>query len=276
MGRRGLLVVCLAGALVLCAVLSVSAQATKHINAGPLRFHATSGRSEMIIEAAAATPDLACSDSQAAGELTPTALLTIEYRGCGAGAQDCASVGSGLGVVRTNPLTGALGYLKAPDEVGLDLKPAEGEVMLGFGCPKPEKEVSLAGRVKGSVIGRVAPLNRMSTSFTVALEEVAGKQELERFEGGLSDTLEGEVSREEKPFEPGTARQIATETLSDDPQVVGKRTFRDPVMIKTGGATPVWGRCRRARNATYHDANCTMPESATDPDGKFEFFPIPS
>jgi hypothetical protein len=179
-------------------------------------------------------------------------------------------------VVRTNPLTGALGYLKAPDEVGLDLKPAEGEVLLGFGCPKPEKEISLAGRVKGSVIGRLVPVNRMSTSFTVQLKEVAGKQELERFEGGLSDTLEGEVSREEKPFEPGGARQIATETLSDDPQIVGKRTFQDPVMIKTGGAAPVWGRCRRAKNATYHDANCTMPESAADPDGKFEFFPIPS
>jgi hypothetical protein len=270
-GTRGLLVLC---TLALGGGLGESAEAAKHVNQGPVKFHASSGRTEVTVETLRASPDVSCTDSRAAGEITPATAITIEYRGCGAAVKECASPGAAVGRITTKLLAGGVGYVKAPDEIGLNLAPAKGEVVFEFSCPDEKRQ--LMGDVQGSVIGRLSPVNKMSTTFTLALKEGAGKQEIERFEGGLKATLTGEVSLEGKPSESGAAREVATLTVSVTPQAVGKKAYPDPAMIKSTGTVLEWGRCRRAKEGRYHDANCTQGESASDPDGKYEFFPVPA
>jgi hypothetical protein len=277
----GVAVVAVAGLALMASV----AQA-KHVLSGPLQFQATGGTSYLVIEAAGAKPRLVCDGgTRGAGQVKPALSLKLEFLGCGAAAKDC---GNGrLGVVATRALPGSLGYIKAPGEVGVELSPAEAAVLFSFLCPGPEggSEGSIRAAVTGSVIGRITPANEMSTTFSVQFSELGGnsehyggKQEIERFEGAASATLGAELSLDGSPPESGVAREIVTLGLQDSPQTFGKVHAPDPTMIKTGGAEPQWGRCRKAQHASYDDPNCQMraAEKNGKRKGKYEFFPIPS
>jgi hypothetical protein len=262
---------------------AASAQA-KHVNKGPVMIGVKSGTSDVAIQTAASGVGLICeSNPTSVGEIAPPGKVTLEYDGCGVpafgGSPSCASPGAQLGVIKTNPLVVEPGFVKAPGEVGLDVKPATGEVVFEFTCPGAGiNETVFSGKVKGSVIGRLSPINTATTTFTLELKEAAGKQEVEQFEGGLPDTLSAELSTKEGPVESGTARELATQTITTVPQTSGKRKFPDAIVMKTVSGTAEWGRCRKTKHAKFSDPNCQVPASERKGKltGKFEYFPIPS
>ena len=115
-------------------------------------------------------------------------VVTVTFTGCTSSGFKCNSAGAAAGEIKTNKLLSEIGYInKAAKEVGLRLKP-EGELFVEFECVGGIVKV----KTKGAVIGKYTPVNEMNEKFVLNLKCVAGKkgvQEIEKFEGGLKETL---------------------------------------------------------------------------------------
>jgi hypothetical protein len=98
------------------------------------------------------------------------------------GGVKCKSPGAKEGEVKTAPLTATLGFInKAKNEVGLEVKPSEGEVFAKFTCGEVTVEI------KGAVIGSIGPVNKLvelGSHFTTEFAQKEGKQAIKKFEGG--------------------------------------------------------------------------------------------
>jgi hypothetical protein len=105
----------------------------------------------------------------------------------------CKSAGAKEGEVKTAPYTATLGFIsKAKNEVGLEIKPNEGETLMKFTCGVVSVEI------KGAVIGSIGPVNKLvevGGHLTTEFAQVEGKQAIKKFEGGsevgLSIALNG-------------------------------------------------------------------------------------
>jgi hypothetical protein len=278
MKRISMMGLSLVAAFALSALVAGGALAAKHVNTGPLHFTSTSGIAFLEVE-----PEgkIECKVSHTVGEETSATggTVTATFEGCETLGKKCNSAGQGVGTIVTKLLAEEVGYVnKAKAEIGTDFKPASGEFNAEFGCPGSP---ALSIRVKGSVIGKLTPANVSSTEAKSTLQKAVGKQEIEKFEGGPKDTLISETSVEGGPFSAAGGIQNVTSTVVSSPQIAkkGKKTveYADPSEAKTGGATPVFGRCRASKKkGKFSDANCTVEEPAGDPDGNWEFFPVPS
>jgi len=264
----------------LSAIVATSALAGKHTNTGPLRIHAVSGIAFLELEKGAGK--IQCETSETAGSITSATSGTVvaTFKGCATLGKKCTSEGAAEGIIVTKLLATELNYInKAKNEVGSDFKPASGIYNAEFECPgSPD----IFNKVKGSVIGKVEPVGVMEVFSKSTLKESGGKQEVENFEGGAKDTLISEVSSSGKggPFGEFGGVQNVTSTVENQPQEVkkGKKTIKyaDPAMVKTGGASPAYGRCRAKKKGAFKDSNCSSPEAPGGKKGKFEFYPIPS
>jgi hypothetical protein len=151
---------------------------------------------------------ITCSSGKAEGKYTgPTTLKVTKlvFSGCAESpskgiASDCQNKGSLNGEIQANELAGELGFIKKTKnkkgtKVGVDLKPASGSSLASFECGGAN-EVSGKGtgtgtarELEGSVIGRVATINTMTSTNTVTYAASGGAQATEQFEGGVKDTL---------------------------------------------------------------------------------------
>jgi hypothetical protein len=102
--------------------------------------------------------------------------LVITFTGGSAGA--CSNQGEKKELV-TNKLHGRLGYInKAKTEVGLLLESPSGQAIVQCKNSKFGEEW-----YAGSVIGRITPVNKPTSEFTLEFKQTHGIQELRKFEG---------------------------------------------------------------------------------------------
>jgi hypothetical protein len=133
---------------------------------------------------------ISCAKSTDSGRFTGPKTagdVVAVFSGCEISGLKCSNT-SKAGEIRTNPLDGEVGYInKAKKEVGADLKPESGPYFAEFECEEPGTPLRL--RVSGSVIGRVGPVDTMTKEATFEFRDPGGRQEVQKFEAGLSDTL---------------------------------------------------------------------------------------
>jgi hypothetical protein len=285
MKRISMMGLCLIAAVALSALVASSALAAKHVNVGPLKFTSVNENAPHLEIKGAG--EVLCKSDTATGEVTTAQLGTVTafFHGCESASKKCTGVLNGVeGDITTNLLTITLGYInKAKAEVGTEFKPHSGTYNAEFECPgSPD----LFNKVKGAVIGRVTPSNVSEVVSKSDLKKSGTEQEVQKFEGGPVDHLISEISTTGKggPFveDEGIQNADSKQTNTEQEAKKGKKIlhFADPAEIKTGGASPEYGRCRASKKkGKFEDSNCTVPTVETkpgDPDGLWEFFPIPS
>ena len=147
-----------------------------------------------------ATTTIKCTSGTAEGEYTSPKNLKLSklvLEGCGGGEGQCQNeVGSTLGEISFKELEGTLGFISHPRKlkIGWDLKPLSGENLATFECGATALMGKSAGNgipreLQGSVIGRTEPFDKMVTSDAIVFSLFKGKQQYEKFEGGVKDTL---------------------------------------------------------------------------------------
>jgi len=120
----------------------------------------------------------------------------------------------------------------------------------------------------------------MATEGKVVLVGKNGEQEIEKFEGGLKDTLITEASAIPGVEAPSAQNQTGTEKFDELERPKGTKMVMvsDPVELNTvnNPATPEQGRCQKTKHAKYKDSNCTeiAAEKNGIKKGKYEFVPI--
>jgi hypothetical protein len=144
-------------------------------------------------------PTIKCIDANFNGEYTgpKTATVTVEFQGCqnptGALCQSVQNPNNNSEIT-TLPLEAELGFIKNEVKegktlvvVGLDLKPQPPLTELAaYKCAGSNE----TAHVTGSVIGRVSPINKMTTTLNLTyLATRGGEQRPQQFEGGPVDTL---------------------------------------------------------------------------------------
>jgi hypothetical protein len=140
-----------------------------------------------------------CIAANLSGEWTgpKTASVTVELQGCttSAGAQ-CQTVTNpqNKSEIKLGGVAGELGFIryeetegKVTPVVGLDLKPQPPMTSLAtYECTGSGE----AGHIEGSVIGKITPINRMtSESKLLYYATKAGEQRPEALQGAPNDTL---------------------------------------------------------------------------------------
>jgi hypothetical protein len=141
-------------------------------------------------------PTIKCIDANLSGEWRnpKTATVEIEFQGCATPAEHQCQSGSAKSEIKTLPLEAELGFIKNElregklfVQVGLDLKPQPPLSSLATYECSGSAEMA---HVEGSVIGKLAPINKMTTTMNVAyLATKLGEQRVQQFEGGPNDTL---------------------------------------------------------------------------------------
>jgi len=131
-----------------------------------------------------------CTGNSLTGEYTgpqslAMSIVLTECVGSGLLSGKCQTEGAAFGEIRTNPLVGQMGVIKAglTPTIGWELQPAVGSTLAGVKCGASELALT------GSVIGTVTAVDKMSTSFAIKFKATTGKQSPERFEGGVKQTL---------------------------------------------------------------------------------------
>lgn len=120
----------------------------------------------------------------------------------------CQNLAAFRGEISMNELAGELGYIKATTQVGLDLKPLSGSSLALFECGGAQENTEKGmgtgtfREFQGSVIGRIAKVNKMTLENSVKYQVKRGVQVPEQFEGGSKDTLTTLVGLTEKTPEP--------------------------------------------------------------------------
>jgi hypothetical protein len=145
---------------------------------------------------------------------------TVTFTGCEADGFKCKTAGAAAGEVRTNLLKGQLGYLGAVEsgKVGVDLVPEAGELLAEISCAGGFAKA----RLRGGLIGEIAPLNVATKEFSLTFEQAGGKPEWskifleEPFESGKYKEVNSvpEVSLDGFPFKDAgleSSDQITTE-----------------------------------------------------------------
>ena len=153
---------------------------------------------------------LECASSTDTGEVTPPnkeAKIVIKFIKCKREGRPCTTAGAKKEELVSKPLKGELGWIsKVNKEVGLDLQPEAGTVLLEADCE------GFNVKVEGSVIGRITPVDVFTHLFTITFVTKNEKQEPESFQGGPPDTLTVRVGTS-GPF-PATLEMVETQTFA--------------------------------------------------------------
>lgn len=132
-----------------------------------------------------------CTSDSAFGELTgpQTGSMKLTFSGCKLNKVPCNTPGATPGTIATNLLSMKIDYInKAKKQVGIDLVEAAGAMFLEYGCGS-----ATSVEVRGSVIGRVAPINKLVTpseSFKLSFAQKLGVQKFPKLEAAPIDVLE--------------------------------------------------------------------------------------
>lgn len=270
MKRSSLVGLCIVAVFASSALLATSSQAARPVAKGPIETTGESGPFEL---SSSALPPTHCDRDF---WLDPWYHVNesedmAEFTSCEAGGKRCGNVA--LGTIKTSLLINRLGWInKEKPEVGVEYAPKMGSSVMEFECEGSKVNVT------GAVIGSITPLNKMSTVSTVTLSGAGFKQVPSKFEGGPTRVLTESIEK------VGESEALLTDTVTftNKEQVVkkGKKVSKlaDPAEIGTvQSGTPELGRCRASKKkGNYKDPNCTEREKSKDPDGRWEWFPVPS
>lgn len=135
---------------------------------------------------------IACTSFSDSGKFTSTTTagdVVAVFKGCEYIGLKCASTGAKAGEIKTNPLTGTVGYLAGKGTptptVGASLTAESGPYLAVFKCQNEYFWVT------GAVIGEVSPVNKFTKEATFTFKQAGiGKQEWTKFEGGPTEVLE--------------------------------------------------------------------------------------
>jgi hypothetical protein len=128
---------------------------------------------------------ITCASDVDTGEYTgpKTDTEQIVFSKCKYGTTPCQN-GTTTGSIATAPLDSVIGFIKAPNEVGVSLAAsAAGSPFAEFQCG------SFTVVITGSVIAPVTPISKMTLKFKEDFKATGGKQEPESFEAEPKDTL---------------------------------------------------------------------------------------
>src|ERR1700730_16726897 len=210
-----------AGALCLMTTLAISAAVASSASAlpewsGPFPKPFLSKSGPTLLETTGKT-QLKCTGDTNKGEITApnSGVVVISFTGCKIKAFPCNSPGAAAaGEIVTFPLITTLGYItRAPKVVGLDLSTQAGAIVAGFQC------ANILAKVIGSVIGRIAPVNKIvkpGAHFALKFTQKKGMQNPISFAGSPPDILE--PSLKGGPFEPSGL--ASADALSFGPMAV--------------------------------------------------------
>jgi alpha-tubulin suppressor-like RCC1 family protein len=134
---------------------------------------------------------LTCAGESASGEYAEPKQVTnlvVRFTGCESSSfpgSKCSTSGASEGEIVTTALEGSFGRESTENEkVGLDLFPTEGGLLFSASC------AANSIQMRGSVIGLVTPINKMSSTFTIKFKASKGKQAPEHLAGESNDVLE--------------------------------------------------------------------------------------
>jgi hypothetical protein len=133
---------------------------------------------------------ITCSAGEATGEVQGARTLsaTLTLTGCErASSHATCQSATASGEIVTTELEGELGFITGGTKpaVGLDLRHAPSIATFSCSSAAGIEAVTL----EGSVIARIAPIDRAASTFTLRYKARAGRQVPEAFEEGLNDTL---------------------------------------------------------------------------------------
>jgi len=181
-------------------------------------------------------PTIKCTATNITGEYTgpKTAAVSIEFQACvdQQGNQCQSPPGTNKSEISAKAVEAVLGYTRHEEvegklriAVGIDLKPQPPlTAITTYECTGSGEQAM----VEGSVIGKLTPLNKMTTETNLAIKATrAGAQQVESFAGGPKDTL-------------STTFMKGLETVGTVPSTLTilneKGTNSAPVEVKAQGA----------------------------------------
>ncbi len=137
--------------------------------------------------------------------------VKVVFGKCTSLGKNCSSPGAKKGEIKTNPLSGTLGYIsKTGPKVGVSLTGEGGKPSAEFNCEG--LEIVTTGSVIGEITGDVNKFNKESTDTFVV--NGSGVQIPTKFEGGPTEVLESTINGS-GPFESGEETTVVNkgETL---------------------------------------------------------------
>jgi hypothetical protein len=155
------------------------------------------------------------------------AKVFVTFTGCASSGVKCNTSGAAAGEIKTKELEGEIGYIepKANKEVGLDLWPSSrtatekknhefNALFVEFECTGFAKS-----KVRGSVIGKLTPVNTPTKTLTLTYTKGAAKGEqklkkLEGVEGGVEDVLQSSLNG--AAFEKSSEETTDTNTFGEE------------------------------------------------------------
>jgi len=168
-----------------CTTTGTGTKAKYEWQPGVVKGGFTSAEATTVIETTTKIK-ITCQAATDHGELTgpKTDTEQITLTGCESSGIKCSSVGQAEGTIVTATLKSVLGYInKAKKEVGVDLEGISSPVFAEFNCGPVSVVIS------GSVIAKVTPVNKMTTTYSELFAASKGKQKIEKFEKRPKDTL---------------------------------------------------------------------------------------
>jgi hypothetical protein len=140
---------------------------------------------------------VACVEGLTSGRYTGarSETLTGTLSGCQnvASHRPCQSELTHSGQIKLLSISARLGFItrgSEPPTVGLRLRPLNiGRRVAMFKCGGSPTVAAVRGLVKGSVIGRLTPIDQMASQFTLRFRGARGSQTPQQLEGGPSSTL---------------------------------------------------------------------------------------
>jgi hypothetical protein len=196
----------------------------------------------------------------------------VEFAAVGA---KCHSAGKPEGTVETFLLSEGTGWIKkaAPQEAGVDFKPASGSFLAEFVCgPGTVK-------VHGSVIGHVTPLNTagLETKLNLVSNGTGKANSPESFEGGSKDILETNLNGVEIGESLQEQLNVSVVNHGNSSVCKVKKGVEKCKPVPSGefytlNGTPEFGRCDKQAGGTFSDTSCTNKVTKK---GKYAFVPLP-
>jgi hypothetical protein len=208
-----------------CEKGEVTAKGTYEWEPGAIKNKFTSTSAKSTFETVTKLR-IACTSDADTGEYLPgnnkEDLETITDSGCAISGPvgstkvkgPCQSIGSPAGTIVTSPLRSLLGFIKAPNEVGVDLSSVTGGPIAELGC------AGVVISITGSVIAPITPISKMTTTFKEKFKAHIGIQSPEKFEGQPPDTLTCTVAGTPLPCGLTSTETITNEELLEINEVL--------------------------------------------------------